>query len=59
MNFQLILGQLFLWSALGITAFYITNLTAPVMSFIVYLGLTCVVISKFILPVTYKLQLCS
>lgn len=59
MNFQLILGQLFLWSALGITAFYITNLTAPLMSFIVYLGLTCVVISKFILPVTYKLQLCS
>jgi hypothetical protein len=59
LNFQLVLGQVFLWSALGITAAYSANLAATVMSVIVYFGLTCVAISKFILPVTYKLKLCA
>ena len=59
LNFQLVLGQVFLWTALGITAVYSSNLTAPVMNIIVYFGLTSVVISKFILPITYKLKLCS
>ena len=30
-----------------------------VMSLIVYCGLVCVVVSKFILPVAYKLKLCA
>ncbi|UCG79791.1 MAG: hypothetical protein JSV60_07355 [Desulfobacterales bacterium] len=59
LNFQLVLGQVFLWSALGVTAAYSANLAATVMSVIVYFGLTCVAISKFILPVTYKLKLCA
>ena len=58
-NFQLLLGQLFIWSALGITAEFSPDLTAPLISITVYFGFLCVVISKFILPVTYKLKLCS
>jgi len=58
-NFQLVLGQVFLWSALGLTAVYSSDLTAPVMNIIVYFGLISVIISKFILPVCYKLKLCS
>jgi hypothetical protein len=58
-NFQLLLGQLFIWSALGITTEFSPALTAPVILVIVYFGFLCVVISKFILPVTYKLRLCS
>jgi hypothetical protein len=59
LNFQLVLGQIFLWSALGITAAYSANLAAAVMSVIVYSGLTCLIVSKFLLPVTYKLKLCA
>lgn len=55
-NFQLILGQLFLWSSLAITAKYAMNLTSIVMNVIIYFGFTLVVISKFILPVAYKLK---
>ena len=44
LDFQLVLGQLFLWSALGITAPYSGNLTAAVMSVIVYFGLVCVIV---------------
>ena len=58
-NFQLLLGQLFIWSALAITAELSPDLTAPIISATVYSGFFCVVISKFILPVTYKLKLCS
>lgn len=58
-NFQLILGQIFLWGALGITAEYSPDLTAHVILVTVYLGLICTTISKFILPITYKFKLCS
>jgi hypothetical protein len=58
-NFQLLLGQLFIWSALGITTELSLGLTAPIISITVFFGFICVVISKFILPVTYKLKLCS
>jgi hypothetical protein len=58
-NFQLLLGQLFIWSALGITTEFSPDLTAPILNITVYFGFLCVVISKFILPVTYKLKLCS
>jgi hypothetical protein len=58
-NFQLLLGQLFIWSALGITTEFSPDLTAPIISMTVYSGFLFVVISKFILPVTYKLKLCS
>jgi hypothetical protein len=58
-NFQLLLGQLFIWSALGITTELSLGLTAPLISVTVYFGFFCVVIAKFILPVTYKLKLCS
>jgi len=56
-NFQLILGQLFLWSSLAITACYSMNITSPVMNTLVCLGFIFVVISKFILPLAYKLKL--
>jgi hypothetical protein len=58
-NFQLLLGQLFIWAALGITTEFSPDLTAPAITITVYFGFLCVVISKFILPVTYKLKLCS
>jgi hypothetical protein len=58
-NFQLLLGQLFIWSALAITTEFNPDLTAPILSVTVYFGFVCVVISKFILPLTYKLKLCS
>jgi len=58
-NFQLLLGQLFIWSALGITTEFSPDLTAPLLNITVYSGFFCVVISKFILPVSYKLKLCS
>ena len=58
-NFQLLLGQLFIWSALAVTTEFSPDLTAPILSITVFGGFLCVVISKFILPVTYKLKLCS
>jgi hypothetical protein len=58
-NFQLLLGQLFIWSALAITTEFSPELTSPILSITVYSGFLCVVISKYILPVTYKLKLCS
>ena len=58
-NFQLVLGQLFIWSALGITTEFSPVLTAPLLNVTVYFGFLCVVVSKFILPVTYRLKLCS
>ena len=58
LNFQLVLGQIFLWSALGFTTFHAPDLTTPLVSVLVFTGLICVTISKFILPVMYKLKLC-
>ena len=58
-NFQLLLGQLFIWLALGMTTELSLGLTAPIISVTVYLGFLCVVVSKFILPVAYRLKLCS
>lgn len=58
-NFQLVLGQIFLWSALAITAAYTSDLASIVMNIMVYFGFTFVLISKFILPVAYKLKICS
>ena len=58
-NFQLLLGQLFIWAALGITTEFSPALTAPIVSIAVYSGFFCVAAAKFILPVAYKLRLCS
>ena len=59
LNFQLALGQVFLWTALTITGPRSANLGAVVLTLVVYFGLLCVVASRFILPVTYKLKLCT
>jgi hypothetical protein len=58
-NFQLLLGQFFIWAALGITTEFSPDLTAPLVSVTVYTGFVLVVIAKFILPVAYRLRLCS
>jgi hypothetical protein len=58
-NFQLLLGQLFIWAALGITAEFSPDLTAAAISISVYFGFFCVVVAKFILPVAYRFRLCS
>jgi hypothetical protein len=58
-NFQLILGQIFLWGALGITMEFSSRLTSPSMMLIVSFGFFCVSSAKFILPATYKLRLCD
>jgi hypothetical protein len=58
-NFQLLLGQVFIWSALAITTELAPLLTAPILNVTVYFGFLCVVVSKFILPISYKLKLCS
>jgi len=57
-NFQLLLGQVFIWAALGITTAYSPHLTAPAVMIILLLGFFGVVISKFILPIAYKLRFC-
>lgn len=57
-NFQLILGQLFLWSALAITTKYASDLSALMITVVVYTGFVLVLVSKFILPLAYKLKLC-
>lgn len=57
-NFQLLLGQVFIWAALGITTAYSPHLTAPIVMGTVFFGFFGVVISKFILPVAYKLRFC-
>jgi hypothetical protein len=58
-NFQLIVGQLFIWSALGLTTKFTTALSSPWMVGLVAFGLGSVAISKFILPAAYRLRLCS
>jgi len=58
-NFQLILGQVFLWSSLAVTMKLSRELTHPVMISTLSFGFFCLAISKFILPITYRLRLCS
>ncbi len=58
-NFQLIMGQLFIWSALGISAEFRSSLTSPLLMGLVVMGLCSVVIAKFILPAAYRLRWCS
>ncbi len=57
-NFQLVMGQVFLWSALAITADFGTNPVPLVVNAVVYSGVLLVLVSKFILPVAYKLRRC-
>lgn len=58
-NFQLILGQLFLWSALAMTNHLSPELTHPLLIGTLSFGFFSLAISKFMLPVAYKLRLCS
>jgi hypothetical protein len=58
-NVQLIVGQLFIWSALGLTTEFSTSLSSPWLTGMVAFGLISVVVSKFILPAAYRLRLCS
>jgi len=58
-NFQILLGQLFIWSALALTAELSFTLTGPLLASTVCLGLVCVISSKFILPAAYRLRLCA
>jgi hypothetical protein len=58
-NVQLILGQIFLWSSLGITTHFSPNLTSIAILLAVGFGLVGVMTSKFILPITYTFRLCS
>ncbi|MEW6439676.1 MAG: hypothetical protein AB1640_01965 [bacterium] len=58
-NFQLVLGQVFLWASLGLTTALHPQLTNGSILALVAFGFASVVVSKFILPVTYRLRLCS
>jgi hypothetical protein len=58
-NFQLILGQIFLWSSLALTNKLSPQLTHPVLIGTLSFGFFALAISKFMLPVTYRLRLCS
>ncbi len=58
-NFQLILGQLFLWASLYLTMELSPRLTHPVLVWTLSFGLLALVISKFMLPMAYRLRLCS
>ncbi len=58
-NFQLILGQVFLWSSLALTNHLSPELTHPVLIGTLSFGFFSLAFSKFMLPVAYKLRLCS
>ena len=58
-NFQLLLGQLFLWVSLGLAHAFAQHLTTPLVLGVVCSGLFCVIVSKFVLPAAYTLKLCS
>jgi hypothetical protein len=58
-NFQLILGQVFLWSSLALTSELSPQLTHPVLIGTLAFGFLALAISKFMLPFTYRLGLCS
>jgi hypothetical protein len=59
LNVQLILGQICLWSSLALTSAFSPDHTAPVILLALSIGAMSVVISKFILPIAYRLGLCS
>jgi len=59
LNVQLLLGQIFLWSSLGIATMFSPDLTSPAVLLTVCVGFIAVVVSKFILPVAYRFRLCS
>ena len=50
-------GQAFIWSALAVTMHFSSALTALEMKLLVYTGFVFVVVSKFILPASYRLKL--
>ena len=58
-NFQLILGQIFLWTFLAVTNELSPQLTHPVLIGTLSFGFFALAGSKFLLPVTYRLGLCS
>jgi hypothetical protein len=58
-NFQLILGQVFLWSSLAVTNELSPQLMHPVLIGTLSFGFFALASSKFLLPVTYRLRLCS
>ena len=58
-NFQLILGQVFLWSSLVVTSELSPELTHPVLIGTLSFGFFAMAVSKFMLPITYRLRLCS
>ena len=58
-NFQLILGQLFLWGSLALTNHLSPQLTHPVLIGTLSFGFFALAVSKFVLPITYRLRLCS
>jgi hypothetical protein len=58
-NVQLILGQVFLWSSLAVTSKLAPSLTHPALSGMILFGFVSLAFSKFLLPVTYRLRLCS
>jgi hypothetical protein len=58
-NFQLILGQFFLWSSLAVTSELSPDLTHPVLIGMLAFGFSSLALSKFILPAAYRLKLCS
>jgi hypothetical protein len=58
-NFQLILGQLFLWSSLYLTNRLSPQLTHPVLIGTLLFGILALAVSKFILPIAYRMRLCT
>ncbi len=58
-NLQLLLGQLFLWSSLALTIHLSPELTHPVLIGALSFGFLSVAMAKYLLPVAYKLGLCS
>jgi hypothetical protein len=58
-NLQLILGQVFLWSSLALTNRLSPELTHPVLIGVLSVGFFSLAVSKFMLPVAYRLRLCS
>ena len=58
-NFQLILGQVFLWSSLAVTNELSPQLTHPALIGLLSFGFFALAVSKFMLPAAYRLRLCS
>ena len=57
--FQLVLRQVFLWTAPALSALRSANLGGVALTLAFYFGLACVVASRCLLPVTYNLKLCT